>query len=117
MAIEWDPVLFVNLILCILIVILGYLSYHKSGNHLPLYVGAAFGLFGVSHAATLLGLKNLLTIPLIIDRTLAYILIIIALMIQLKTTLIAKETQQAWTDFFISEVQPEDGADDSSDKK
>lgn len=111
MPIEWDPILFVNLILCIIIVILGYLSYHKSHNHLPLYVAAAFGLFGISHAATLLGFKTILTLPLIIDRTLAYILIIVALFFQLKTTLIAQETQQAWADFFLSEAQPEESVD------
>lgn len=105
---EWDPIIFVNLILCIIIVIMGYLSYRKSGDHLPLYVSAAFGLFGLSHAGTLLGLKNLLTIPLIIDRTLAYLLIIYALFFELKKSMIAKETQQAWTEFFISESESEE---------
>jgi hypothetical protein len=97
MLIEWDPVTFVNLLLCIIIVIMGYLSYRKSGDHLLLYVAVAFGLFGISHAATLLGLKNLLTIPLIIDRTLAYILIIMALMLELKKTMTDKETQHTQT--------------------
>ena len=106
--VEWDPIIFVNLILCIIIVIMGYLSYHKSSDRLPLYVGAAFGLFGVSHAATLFGFKNLLTIPLIIDRTLAYVLIILALFFELKKTMIVKETQEAWTEFFISESESEE---------
>lgn len=108
MQIEWDPIIFVNLVLCIIIVIMGYLSYHKSRNHLPLYVAAAFGLFGVSHAATLLGLKNILTIPLIIDRTLAYILIIVALFFALKENLIQKETNEAWAEFFMNETESED---------
>ena len=106
MQIEWDPIIFVNLILCIIIVIMGYLSYHKSRNHLPLYVATAFGLFGISHAAILLGLKNILTLPLIIDRTLAYVLIIVALFFELKRTMIEKETREAWTDFFMSEADP-----------
>lgn len=115
MLVEWDPIIFVNLILCIIIVVMGYLSYHKSGDHLPLYIAAAFGLFGVSHAATLFGLKNLLTIPLIIDRTLAYVLIILALFFELKKTMIAKETQQAWTEFFMSESQSEENSNDGQE--
>ncbi len=79
MAFEWDPILFVNLVLCIIIVLLGLLCYRRNPEPLPLYIGAAFGLFGVSHAATLLGFKVPLTIPLIIIRTLAYLLVIYAL--------------------------------------
>ena len=103
MAIEWDPILFVNLVLCILIVLLGILCYRKSHESLPLFIGAAFGLFGVSHAATLLGFKVPLTLPLIVIRALAYILVIYALVMHLKTSMIAKETQQAWVDFFKEE--------------
>ncbi len=76
MAFEWDPVLFVNLVLCIAIVILGVLCAKKSGEFLPLYIGAAFGLFGVSHAATLAGFKVPLTIPLIVVRTVDYLLVV-----------------------------------------
>lgn len=104
MALEWDPILFVNLLLCIAIVILGYLSFRKSGEMLPAFIGAAFGLFGISHAATLAGLKVSLTIPLIIIRTLAYVLVIIALWQHLKTSLLQKETRQAWVDYFKSET-------------
>jgi hypothetical protein len=105
MAIEWDPILFVNLVLCIIIVLLGILSYRKSHEPLPLFISAAFGLFGVSHAATLLGWKVPLTIPLIIIRALAYLLVIYALVMQLKTSMIAKETQQAWVDFYQEETR------------
>lgn len=110
MAIEWDPILFVNLVLCIGIVLLGILCYRKSHEPLPLYIAAAFGLFGISHAATLLGFKVPLTLPLIVIRTLAYLLVIYALWMHLKTSLIAKETQQAWVDFFKEESsQPSEG--------
>jgi hypothetical protein len=109
MAIEWDPIIFINLILCIIIVVLGYLLFKKSGEKLPLYVGIAFGLFGVSHAATLAGLKVPLTLPLIIIRTTAYLLVIYALFMYLKATLIQKEARQAWVDFFREEtVEKED---------
>ncbi|MEI7857883.1 MAG: hypothetical protein WCH85_10325 [Methanomicrobiales archaeon] len=111
MAIEWDPILFVNLVLCIVIVVLGILCYRKSHESLPLFIGAAFGLFGISHAATLLGFKVPLTLPLIVIRALAYILVIYALFMHLRTSLLTKEAQQAWVDFFKEESrQPsEDG--------
>ena len=108
MALEWDPITFINLVLCIIIVILGCLCFRKSRDHLPLYIGAAFGLFGISHAATLAGLKVPLTIPLIIIRTLAYVLVIVALYQQLQNSLILKETRQAWVDFFKAETKPDD---------
>lgn len=107
MAIEWDPVTFVNLVLCTIIVYLGYFSSRKTGDTLPLYIGAAFGLFGVSHALTLLGFKVPLTIPLIIVRTLAYLLVIYALFRFLRDTLAAKEAKQAWIEFYQEQVEGE----------
>jgi hypothetical protein len=104
MAIEWDPIIFINLILCIIILVLGYLIFKKSGEKLPLYVGVAFGLFGVSHAATLAGLKVPLTLPLIVIRTLAYVLVICALFMYLRENIIQKEARQAWVDFFREET-------------
>ena len=108
MAIEWDPILFVNLVLCIIIVLLGILCYRRSHESLPLFIGAAFGLFGVSHAVSLLGFKVPLTIPLIVIRALAYVLVIYALVMHLKTSMITKETQQAWVNFFKEESRPSD---------
>jgi len=117
MAIEWDPILFVNLVLCIIIVLLGILCYRRSHESLPLFIGAAFGLFGVSHAATLLGFKVPLTFPLIVIRALAYILVIYALVMHLKTSMIAKETQQAWVDFFKEESRQSDDDGKISEQK
>ncbi|MFA4876797.1 MAG: hypothetical protein WC586_05250 [Methanoregula sp.] len=108
MAFEWDPITFINLVLCIIIVILGVLCWCRSRERLPLFIGAAFGLFGVSHAATLAGLKNPLTVPLIIIRTLAYVLVIVALWLFLKDSLILKETRQGWVDYFKSETENPD---------
>ena len=110
MALEWDPILFVNLLLCIAIVILGYLCFRKSGETLPAVIGAAFGLFGISHAATLAGFKVPLTIPLIVIRTLAYVLVIIALWQFLKNSLLQKETRDGWVEYFKSEIEPPEGA-------
>ncbi|MEI6292113.1 MAG: hypothetical protein WCP36_00415 [Methanomicrobiales archaeon] len=104
MAIEWDPIIFINLILCIIILVLGYIIFKKSGEKLPLYVGIAFGLFGASHAATLAGLKVPLTLPLIIIRAAAYLLVIYALYMYLKEHIIQKEVRQAWVDFFREET-------------
>lgn len=98
----------VNLVLCIAIVILGYLCFRKSGENLPAFIGAAFGLFGISHAATIAGLAVSLELPLIIIRTLAYVLVIVALWLNLKSTLMQKETRQAWVDFFKSEAAQEE---------
>ncbi len=117
MAVEWDPILFVNLVLCIIIVLLGSLCYRRSHESLPLFIGAAFGLFGVSHAATLLGFKVLLTFPLIVIRALAYILVIYALVMHLKTSMIAKETQQAWVDFFKEESRQSEDDGKISEQK
>lgn len=107
MALEWDPILFVNLLLCIGIVILGFLCFQKSGDMLPAYIGTAFGLFGISHAATLVGLKVPLTIPLIIIRTLAYVLVLVALWQHFRAGMLQKETRQAWVDYFRSETGQE----------
>lgn len=97
----------VNLVLCIVIVILGWLCYRKSGENLPAFIGAAFGLFGISHAATIADLAASLELPLIIIRTLAYVLVIVALWLNLKSTLMQKETRQAWVDYFKGETVPD----------
>lgn len=74
-----DPMYVVNLVLCIIIFTLGCWGFKKSGDSVPLYIGIAFGLFGVSHLATLLGLRETLDVLLIIVRTLAYLIVIYAL--------------------------------------
>jgi hypothetical protein len=74
-----DPIYIVNLILCIIIVTLGIFIYLKKGDLVPIYIGIAFGLFGISHAATILGLKGEGENFLIVVRLLAYLVIIYAL--------------------------------------
>jgi len=69
----------VNLVLCIIILALGCWGYRKTGDRVPMYVGIAFGLFGVSHLVTLLGLKEALETVLIVIRTLAYLIVVFAL--------------------------------------
>jgi len=79
MSFIWDPMYVVNLVLCIIILALGCWGYRKTGDRVPMYVGIAFGLFGVSHLVTLLGLKEALETVLIAIRTLAYLIVVFAL--------------------------------------
>ena len=79
MQFTWNTLTFINLILCIVILVFGIISWQRSKSQVTLFVGIAFGLFGLSHLASLLGLNNALNIELIIDRTLAYLLVTYAL--------------------------------------
>jgi uncharacterized membrane protein (UPF0136 family) len=69
----------INLILCIIILGLGIWGYSKKKDDVPLYIGIAFGLFGVSHLMTILSLAAGLEILLIIVRLIAYLLVVFAL--------------------------------------
>jgi len=108
MVLESISIPLVNLLLCIVIVILGYLCYRKSGELLPAFIGAAFGLFGISHAATLAKLATVYEVPLILIRTLAYVLVIIALWFHLKNSLLQNEARQGWVEYFKSELNQSD---------
>jgi len=79
MQLVLDPIYLVNLRLCIIILLLGVFGYKKTGNPKPLYAGIAFGLFGVSHLATILGLKHELEAFLIVIRTIVYLTVVFAL--------------------------------------
>ena len=71
-----DPIYLVNLILCVVVVVFGCLGFKKARDVWPLYIAIAFGMFGLSHLLTLLGLKEALTVFLIGIRTVAYLLVI-----------------------------------------
>jgi uncharacterized membrane protein (UPF0136 family) len=71
----WDPITIINLVLCVVILVFGLAGWRRTGRGVPLYVGIAFGLFGVSHLATILGLKAALEAGLIVVRTAAYLLV------------------------------------------
>jgi hypothetical protein len=72
-----DPVIAVNFAFCVIIVILGYLGYKKKHDTLPILIGTAFGLFGISHLLTLLSFNE--ATVLIAIRGLAYLIVIFAL--------------------------------------
>ena len=68
----------VNLILAVIILILGIWAYSKKKADAALLIGIAFGLFGVSHLLTLLGLSRTLNTLLIVIRILGYLTTIFA---------------------------------------
>lgn len=78
MALVLDPVIIANLIFCIIIVVLAVIGYKKTDNAIPLYIGVSFGLFGISHFATILGYASSTT-ALVVIRGFAYIVVIYAL--------------------------------------
>jgi hypothetical protein len=69
----------VNLVLCVIIVIFGLIGWRRAKKVFPLYIGVAFGLFGLSHLAAILGQATQLEIPLIIIRTAAYLIVMYTL--------------------------------------
>jgi uncharacterized membrane protein (UPF0136 family) len=76
-----DPILLLNLILCLIIFVMGVWEYFRTRSRVELYVGTAFGLFAVSHLLTFLGFAAGLTALLIVIRLLAYLIVIYALYI------------------------------------
>jgi len=79
MQLDWDALTFVNLVLCGVILSFGIVSWRRTRVGTEIYVGIAFGLFGLSHLASLLGLAKTLNIALIAVRTAAYLLVTLAL--------------------------------------
>jgi hypothetical protein len=68
----------INLVLSVIILIFGLMGWRRSGKVLPLYIGIAFGLFALSHLATVLGIAAQLEVPLIVIRTAAYLFVVYA---------------------------------------
>jgi hypothetical protein len=51
-----EPIVVLNLVLCVVILLLGFLVYRKRDIISALFIGVAFGIFGLSHL-------NILFIP------------------------------------------------------
>lgn len=68
----------VNLVLSAVILIFGLIGWRRSRKVFPLYIGIAFGLFGLSHLAMILGLAASLEVLLIVIRTVAYLIVVYA---------------------------------------
>lgn len=79
MFFNFNAVNLINLALCIVVLVLGYMSYKKNKNKIAVYISVAFGLFGFSHLMTLFAFDADLESILIIIRILAYLLVIVAL--------------------------------------
>jgi len=79
MNLSIDPVVLINLALCIIILVLGLWEYSRTGARLAAYIALAFGLFGISHLLTLLSLGAGITPLLICIRLAAYLLVIFGL--------------------------------------
>jgi len=69
----------INLVLCIIILALGIWGYVKKKNHFVLFMGIAFGLFGVVHLMDILGVPAYLLALIIVIRLAAYVLIIFSM--------------------------------------
>lgn len=75
----WDSTIYlVNVVLCVIILVLSLNYSKKSGNKLSLYIGVAFGLFGISHLITMINVKEYMPIITAV-RLLAYSFIIMTL--------------------------------------
>ena len=48
-----EPIIVLNLVLCVVILLLGYLVYRKRDIISALFIGIEFGIFGLSHLNTL----------------------------------------------------------------
>jgi hypothetical protein len=69
----------VNALLCLLILLLGLWGYGKKKDKLMLSIGIAFGLLGVSHVITILGLAMSLASIVIAIRAFAYLIVALGL--------------------------------------
>jgi len=79
MAFVPDPIVILNLVLCIVILAIGCAVYRKNNDINTLMIGIAFGLFGLTHLNTLLGLTLFPDIVFAVLRLCGYILVAIAL--------------------------------------
>ncbi|MCX6650128.1 MAG: hypothetical protein NT131_00500 [Methanomassiliicoccales archaeon] len=71
-----DIVTLVNLLLCLVIVSVGLIGYHRSKHTLPLMMAIIFALFGFSHLLVLFGMSDNLGPSVFVVRVVAYGLVI-----------------------------------------
>lgn len=95
MQFVWDPITLINLAFCVGIVIISIWWHRKAKSVTPLYIGIAFGLFGLSHAAVLLDMRITLEDVLIVVRVSAYILVFVGLFFVVRDVLKRKEAEES----------------------
>jgi uncharacterized membrane protein (UPF0136 family) len=79
MDFHWETITGVNLVLAAVILVLGLVGYGLSRKTASLWIGLAFGLFGFSHLATLMGKKDSWKWELVAVRSVGYLLVALAL--------------------------------------
>lgn len=79
-----DPVNIVNIILCTIILIMGFVAYSRKKSAVPMLIAIAFLLFNIAHIIVLLGMHDSLEITLIVIRTAGYLIVIDAMYHSLK---------------------------------
>lgn len=65
----------INMVFCVLIFIIGFWGYRRRRYRLSLFIGLAFGLFGLSHIMLILGNGRNSTDAVIAIRLIAYLLV------------------------------------------
>ena len=85
-----DLVVGVNLILCIVIFLLGYLVYRRRYKIGALFIGIAFGMFGLSHLNTLFGSTLFPEVTFVLFRICGYLLVAVALYLWLREDHVAE---------------------------
>ncbi|OPX64422.1 MULTISPECIES: PAS domain S-box protein [unclassified Methanoregula] len=79
MTFNADPVTFINLAFCVGVVALSLWWYGKTKSRTPLFIGLAFGLFGISHTFILFGLNRQYEQIYILVRMAAYAIVALGL--------------------------------------
>ncbi len=91
----FDPITLINLVFCIGIVVISVWWSRTSRSTTPLYIGFAFGLFGISHAAVILDLKSAVEPVLIGVRVAAYLVVSIGLLFVARDAIIRQNAKEA----------------------
>jgi hypothetical protein len=74
-----DPIVLINLLLCAVILVLGYLVYRKRDTITALFIGIAFGMFGLSHLNALFDPTLFPEVTFVLMRIFGYLLVAAAL--------------------------------------
>jgi hypothetical protein len=78
MDMNWDPVTTFNLVLSVGVFVLAMIGWARVRNALALFIGLAFGLFALSHLATILLWSESLEALLILLRAVGYVFVMAA---------------------------------------
>ena len=84
MAFVPEPIVVLNLVLCTGILLLGYLVHRKRDIISALFIGIAFGIFGLSHLNTLFVPSLFPEITFALLRICGYLIVAAALYLLLK---------------------------------